>query len=391
MKCRFPALALPTHSDEVHGLLILFQRSPSLLPQGLTNGARFRSPVAQLPMTPTVSVVIPVYNRFERLKYAVESVLTQTLRVSEVILVDDGSIDNTSEQLPRYIAQNQSWRERVICIHQENQGPNVARNQGIRVARGEWLAFNDNDDIWLPQKLEWQFRALEQFKDQCSACITDAWFMNNPCMKMTLFQLAGKKHNGTLGIIPEPLRYILETRSVVGVHPVWLQNLLTRTELARRVGGFDPNLRFGDDDDFAFRLVCETGLCFVNMPLVVIDRTPPTVRHVGVNTRWDDADFRLEMAQSRYEKRLRMSNGLPNEIRKSIRKGLAAVYSGWANWFLDKREYSKALEAIGKAASTYFTPTVAVKWALTRSLPAVARKLTRARHEHRNRKIHGIG
>ena len=104
-------------------------------------------------MNPSVSVVIPVYNRFDRLRYSVESVLSQTLTVSEVILVDDGSFDGTSELLPAYIAENPAWRERVRYFHQQNQGPNVARNTGIEHAKGEWLAFNDNDDLWLPQKL----------------------------------------------------------------------------------------------------------------------------------------------------------------------------------------------------------------------------------------------
>ena len=95
----------------------------------------------------------------------------------------------------------------------------------------------DSDDLWLPQRLERQLRALDQFEDHCGACISDAWFMNNPHMKMTLFQLAGKQHSQTIGMITEPLTYMLEKNSVVGVHPVWLQNLVTRTDLARRVGG----------------------------------------------------------------------------------------------------------------------------------------------------------
>jgi glycosyltransferase involved in cell wall biosynthesis len=159
-------------------------------------------------MSPTISVVIPVYNRFERLKYAVESVPAQTLTASEVILVHDGSFDGTSELLPAYLAQNPAWRERVRYFQQENQGPNVARNTGIEQAKGEWLAFNDNDDLWLPQKLEWQFRA----RDQCK----NAWFMNKWCMKMTAFQLAGKLHRESIGMIPDPLKYMLEKIPVGG-------------------------------------------------------------------------------------------------------------------------------------------------------------------------------
>ena len=342
-------------------------------------------------MNPTISVVIPVYNRFELLKRAVESALGQTLRVTEVILVDDGSFDGTSELLPRHVEENSGWRERVRYFHQENHGPNVARNLAITHAKGEWLAFVDSDDLWLPQKLEWQFRALDQFKDHCGACISDAWFMNNPHMKMTLFQLAGKQHSQTIGMITEPLRYMLEKNSVVGVHPVWLQNLVTRTDLARRVGGFDTTLRFGDDDDFVFRLGCETKFCFVNMPMVMIDRTPPAERHVGADRRWDDTDFRLEMAQKRFEKRLRLSDRLPREVRNGIRADLAAVHSGWANWFLRKKQYTRARQAINEAAKMHLTPNLAVKWALTQSAPSLVEKVVMMRDESRRRKAFGIG
>jgi glycosyltransferase involved in cell wall biosynthesis len=340
-------------------------------------------------MSPTISVIVTVYNRFELTKRAVESVLAQTLPVSEVILMDDGSSDGTSELLPQYVAGNPAWRERVRYVHQDNQGPGAARNNGIAEVRGEWLAFIDNDDLWLPQKLEWQFRALDQF--QCGACITDAWFMNNPYMKMTLFQLAGKQHSQTMGMITDPLKYMLETNSVVGVHPVWMQNLVTRIELARHVGGFDPKLRCGEDDDFAFRLGCETKFCYVNMPMVMIDRTPPAQRHVGANRCWDDEDFRLQMAQDRFEKRLRLSDRFPDEIRKTIREKLAAVHSGWANWFLQKGEYGKAREAVAEAARIHLTPNLAIKWALTRSAPRLARKMVLVRDEHRSRRIVGIG
>ena len=342
-------------------------------------------------MSPTISVIVTVYNRFELTKRAVESVLAQTLPVSEILLMDDGSFDGTSELLPPYIAGNPAWRERVHYAHQENQGPGAARNNGITKAKGEWLAFIDNDDLWLPQKLEWQFRALDQFKDQCGACITDAWFMNNPYMKMTLFQLAGKQHSQTIGMIPDPLKYLLERKSVAGVHPVWLQNLVTRTELARSVGGFDPKLRFGDDDDFAFRLGCETKFCFVNMPMVMIDRTPPAERHLGANKRWDDDDFRLQMAQYRYEKRLRLDNSFSDEIRKTMRRDLAAVHSGWANWFLQREEYAKAHKAVADAARVHLTRNIAIKWALTRWTPGVAKKLASVRAESRKRRDWGIG
>jgi glycosyltransferase involved in cell wall biosynthesis len=337
-----------------------------------------------------ISVIVTVYNRFELTKRAVESVLDQTLPVFEVILLDDGSFDGTSELLEKHLAETSRWREVVRYIHQENQGPGAARNRGIAEARGEWIAFIDNDDLWLPQKLDWQFRALDQLT-QCDACITDAWFMNNQHMKMTLFQLAGREHKETVGLIADPLTYMLDTNSVVGIHPVWLQNLVTRTQLARDVGGFDPKFRFGDDDDFAFRLGCKADFCFVNLPLVLIDRSPPAERHVGANARWDDDDFRLRMAQERYEKRLRLSENLPIQIRKLIRRDLAAVHSERANLFFEKGEYGKARDATAEAASFYLTPGIAMKWGLARSVPGLARKLISRREDHRGRQTVGIG
>jgi hypothetical protein len=192
-------------------------------------------------------------------------------------------------------------------------------------------------------------------------------------------------------VIPDPLTYMLKTNSIVGIHPVWLQNLVTRTELARQVGGFDPALRFGDDDDFAFRLGCETKFCFVNLPMVLIDRTPPAERHVGVNRRWDDQDFRLQMAQRRFEKRLLSLERYPVTIRKMIRKHLSAVHSGWANWFLEKREYPKARQAVAEATRMHLTPNLAVKWALMQWTPSLARTLSISRAESRKRRHVGVG
>ena len=184
---------------------------------------------------------------------------------------------------------------------------------------------------------------------------------------------------------------MLDRNSIAGVHPVWLQNLVTRTHLARDVGGFDPRFRIGEDDDFVFRLACKTGLCFVNMSMVLIDRTPPAERHVGASERWDDAEFRLQMAQERYAKRLRASNQLSVSIRNFIRKDLAAVHSEWANVFLRRREYGKAREATAEAARIYLTPNLAIKWALTRSVPGLARKMVLMREEHHDSKTVGIG
>ena len=120
-----------------------------------------------------ITVVIPTFNRAGMVEQAVESVLTQTLQPVEVIVVDDGSTDDTEQRLARF--------ESISYVRQEHGGPGRARNTGMRLARGEYLAFLDSDDSLYPYKLELQARVFDTFRDvamtysECSA-FDDAGF-----------------------------------------------------------------------------------------------------------------------------------------------------------------------------------------------------------------------
>jgi len=107
---------------------------------------------------PKVSVVIPTYNRARFLCEAINSVLNQTFRDFEVIVVDDGSTDNTAELLSRY-------SDSIHYVRQDHRGRSHARNCGIQLARGEYIAFLDSDDIWLPDKLERQMTLFKEDPD----------------------------------------------------------------------------------------------------------------------------------------------------------------------------------------------------------------------------------
>jgi len=98
---------------------------------------------------PEVSVVIPAYNAGRTISAALASVFAQTYRDFEVIVVNDGSTDDTAQRL-------EEWSGRLVTICQRNGGPGRARNEGIARARGRLIAFLDADDIWLPRKLERQ-------------------------------------------------------------------------------------------------------------------------------------------------------------------------------------------------------------------------------------------
>lgn len=97
---------------------------------------------------PIFSIIVPTYNRDTLLKRAIDSILAQTFKEFELIIVDDGSTDNTKELIKHY------EDNRIVYIYQENGGINSARNKALKNARGEYIAFCDSDDSWFPEKLE---------------------------------------------------------------------------------------------------------------------------------------------------------------------------------------------------------------------------------------------
>ena len=106
-------------------------------------------------MTPLFSVIIPTHDRLELLKKAVQSIREQSFLDYEIIVVDDGSKDGTRD----WLAANECW---LHGIRQSNKGPGAARNAGARVARGEYLAFLDSDDVWFPWTLDVYREAIDK-------------------------------------------------------------------------------------------------------------------------------------------------------------------------------------------------------------------------------------
>src|SRR2546425_8386489 len=273
---------------------------------------------------PTVSAVIPTYNRGHLLKNAIDSILAQTYPVHEIIIVDDGSTDGTDKMIQSYISERSGAVDirPIRYFYQENQGQAVATNEAMERANGEWIAFLDSDDVWLPQKLEWQFRTIEHFEWHCGACFTDAQFVNNQHMQTTAFQLAGKPYEQPVGIVSDAIRSIV--KFALGA---WVQTLVVRADLVRRVGGLDAKLTWGSDSDLLFRLAPITDFCFVNSPQVRIDRTMACDRQAGPSKLWDQEDFRLRIEQHLYEKWLNLSAELPSHVRTAILDNLRDIHS----------------------------------------------------------------
>src|SRR5208282_362554 len=145
----------------------------------------------------------------------------------------------------------------------------------------------------------------------------------------TAFEFYGRHYDEPLGILRDTVRTLAQ-----GPAGVSIVTLICRAELIQRAGGFDPELRFTEDYDFLFRLALVTGFCFVNKPLVVIDRSPAADRHSGSSAIWDQLNFRLQCEQRRYEKWMTLTTECPSYIRRILTRHLRRVHSGWANWYL---------------------------------------------------------
>ena len=184
-------------------------------------------------MPPAVSVVITTYNKADTVAPAIESVLRQTYADHEILVVDDGSTDNTAEVVGRYGA-------RVRYLAKKNGGTGSARNLGIAEARGEYVALLDGDDLWLPRKLELQMAAFEREPEvlgaQCSAYLVDQH------LKVFDVRLCRPEQ--------DTLRDFLLFRNL----PAFSSTLVTKRAAFEQVGGFGTDLVILSDWDMACRL-----------------------------------------------------------------------------------------------------------------------------------------
>ena len=194
---------------------------------------------------PDISVIIPAFNRAHTLPKALDSVLSQTLKPREIIVVDDGSTDETNTVLANYPG--------LCIISQDNRGVSAARNVGIEKAGGEWLAFLDSDDEWLKEKLEKQWDTI-CIDDKLICHTEEIWIRNGQRVNPM------KKHKKFGGIIYErclPLCVI--SPSSVMIHRSVFED----------VGVFDESLEVCEDYDLWLRICAKYSVLFIDEPLIV--------------------------------------------------------------------------------------------------------------------------
>jgi len=202
---------------------------------------------------PLVTAVIPTYNRADLVCEAIDSVLAQDYPSFEVIVVDDGSTDGTGEMLTR------RYGDRIRYIWQENAGVAAARNAGIRAAQGDYIAFQDSDDLWLPGKLTAQMRALQKHAE-CALCYTKALYCT-PDGRPTRRVYSGSNQGRTGDVFD----LVLPNTPLIPC-----PSLVVKRAALAEVGLFDETLRKGEDTDLCLRLTLAYHATYVRTAYVLV-------------------------------------------------------------------------------------------------------------------------
>jgi glycosyltransferase involved in cell wall biosynthesis len=197
----------------------------------------------------TISVIIPAYNYARYLREAIDSVFAQTYPALELIVVDDGSTDDTPDVVAAY-------GNRIRAIRQQNQGVSAARNSGIAAARGEYVSFLDADDLWHPQKLELQMARFDA-SPNLGLVYCGAESFNAEGQTMQVW-----RHGREGRVAVSMLRFDGGAMAAPGC------NIVAPRRVAEEIGGFDTRMTVSEDWDFYYRVAARYEIGFVPEPLV---------------------------------------------------------------------------------------------------------------------------
>ena len=195
-----------------------------------------------------ISVIIPTYNRKKYIKRAINSVLSQSYKPFEVIVVDDGSIDGTCE-----LIKNSYPGSQILIEKQVNNGVSSARNKGIKLANGHWIAFLDSDDEWLENKLELQVREIEKSKSFLICHTNEIWIRNGVRVNQM------KKHQKYGGHIFE------KCLDMCRISP---SSVMINKRIFDEIGLFDEGLRICEDYDLWLRITSKYPVLYLDSMLI---------------------------------------------------------------------------------------------------------------------------
>jgi len=196
-----------------------------------------------------VSVIIPTYNNEDTIIEAVESVLNQSYKNIEIIVIDDGSTDSTGDLIKKYL-------DKITYIKQQNQERSSARNRGILEATGKYIAFLDADDLYLKHKIEHQLNLLEKNQDFGMLYSNTYYLTKRELIETHYKEISGK-------VYPKILKYLKYFHT---------PNLMVRKDILDKVGHFNTELSVHEDWDLWIRISKEAKILFDQIPLSIIRR-----------------------------------------------------------------------------------------------------------------------
>ncbi|HEX2219826.1 MAG TPA: glycosyltransferase family 2 protein [Gemmatimonadales bacterium] len=251
------------------------------------------------PTDPTVSVVIPAYNRAATIRAAAESVLRQTWTDFELLIIDDCSTDSTFEEAKAL----DDPRIRLLR-NARNRGAGGTRNAGIAAARGRWIAFQDSDDEWLPRKLEKQMARL-----LAPGANLPAAYCGMLVIGTIRDRLDGAGGRPAIRYIPRPEIASVEgdlLPTLIRGNVVSTQTLVVRRDVIQALGGFDESFRALEDRELAIRLAQAGPIACVDEPLVLQRFSP--------NSLTRDLALQAEAKTRMVEKHLETMRRYPDQL-----------------------------------------------------------------------------
>ena len=217
---------------------------------------------------PRVAVIIPSFNRSGVLPEAIDSVISQTFSDLEIVVVDDGSTDDTALMLHDRFG----GEARLRCLRQDNRGPAAARNLGIRHSSSDLVAFLDSDDLWMPEKLRLQVDKLDA-SPEAALCFCDR--------VLDARDLSGSRFLGAGFRGDTSLRGMLEKS-----FPLSTPSVVIRRSVLERVGLFDESLAHVEDWDLWIRVLAEYPITYVDRPLTVVRRQRDSLSGQPALEKW---------------------------------------------------------------------------------------------------------
>jgi glycosyltransferase involved in cell wall biosynthesis len=269
---------------------------------------------------PKISVIIPAYNSASYLSDAVESVLNQSFQDFEIIIIDDGSTDNTKEIAEKYI---QKHGNKIRYFYQGNKGVGAARNKGIEESKGEYIAFLDSDDILLPESLIRRQGFLSDYPE-ASLVFTDYYLMAGRYDSINTPQLLEKNFLNSFKkeILAKKDDEIIFNQNFYykyfefSPRPIWTCAVMMRKDIIDNVGLFRTDIQIAEDNDYWPKVIRKYKVGFINRPL-------SCYRHFYSNLTKQTENYNLNEIKIFTELYF---NNKERRVRRAIKKKLASSY-----------------------------------------------------------------